>query len=1663
MAMDLTGISNVNEFYTDHYLASILENDLKDLFKQWAAAEQAHGVTPPDRQIAALSQTYFKTQAALERVRSPQGIMEAQRPVLAGLLDALGYAYAPTEQSLERDGVTVPLLAGVAKDSGAPDLWILETLCPVAELTDPLDLGLHACQYKDGELAAIPEHEDVDELVTKHIFSRAEPPRWVILLNFGTVVLIDRSKWNEKRLLRFDLKEILSRREASTLKAFAALLHRESICPGDGIPLLDTLGENSHKHAYSVSEDLKYAVREAIELLGNEAVWYLRDVRRRGVFGSSESAEAVEPAALTHECLRYLYRLLFLFYIEARPELGYAPLKSEEYRLGYSLESLRALEMVPLNTPESQDGFYLHESLQMLFDLVFKGFEPGKKELTLGLEGSAHHTFDMAPLKSHLFDPGRTTTLNRCKFRNKVLQRIIHLLSLSSGRGQRGRKQQRRGRISYAQLGINQLGAVYEGLLSYSGFFVTNEGGLYEVKKAGEAYDELENAYFVPAAELNNYSEDEKFIPQPDPDHPGRTVNRLKHYPRGVFIYRLAGRNRQKSASYYTPEVLTQCVVKYALKELLRDKTADDILQLTICEPAMGSGAFLNEAINQLADAYLKARQLEIGERLGHDAYGQELQKVKAYMAANNVYGVDLNPVAVELAEVSLWLNTIHPGCPVPWFNMQLVAGNSLIGARRQAFDSHLLRPKKGEKSWRDDVPVRYPLKPAEGEPTERPADSVYHFLLPDTGMANYNDKVVKQMAGVQLDTIREWRRAFCKPFETHHIAILERLSAVIDRLWLEHIRDCRKLRDETRDAWDFFGYSVEGATRALTTQEKDRLFNDRILSRIDANSSAYRRLKLVMDYWCALWFWPIDQAEMLPTREAFLLEIQSIIEGGVIESTLIENNQYMLKLGDIPVQQELDIYQESGYVNLEKLCRDYPRLALVQELAERYRFHHWELEFADLFDVRGGFDLVLGNPPWIKVEWSEGGVLGDINPRFVFDKLTADALSQLREDTLNTYSRLRAEYLAEFEEAETTQNFLNSYQNYPMLRGIQTNLFKCFIPQTWNIGSNISVIGFLHDDGIFNDPKGNIFRVDLYQRLLYYFQFENELKLFSEVGNAKHFEITISKAQKKNEVNFDSISNIFSPKTIDSCYNHPGIGSVPGIKDDYDKWEITGHADRIAHIDEKALALFAEVYDKPGISALEARLPVIHASEVLSVLEKFSNQPRRLGDWKDSYFPTVMWDETGAKKAGTIRRDTQFPKEIGQWILSGPHFYVGKPFHQTPRRVCETHRAYDNLDLEILPDAYLPRTNYIPACNPVIYNDRTPKVHWNNRPVTEFYRLVSRTMLNQAGERTLTSVIMPRQIGHLDLGFSLAFIDHTDLLIWSALFASIPYDFYVKTTGKGHFRNDVASALPYPKMFVQKQLQIRSLLLTCLTSHYDDLWTKCWNPEFREEIWTKEDPRLDSTKFTSLTSDWNYQSALRTDFERRQVLVEIDVLAAMALVLTCDELCAIYRIQFPVLRQNEADTWYDQNGRIIFTCSKGLPGVGLDRPQWEQESSLDKLTASGLRIDGINPSDFSTIKSMPHGIVTRTVTDDTIADYRFAYGTFRKDGVEYHCPRRDHPELIEGPVERDITYVAPFTKCDREEDYRIAWKHFEERLRQEERMSHELSNESHARAEIPG
>lgn len=1591
MALDLTGIHNENEYYTHHYLSAILEGDLKDVFEKWNERKNAQGLEPPFTLLARLPREYAAVRARMAKTKGSGALLELQQHFLARLFEALGYECSASIRELD-DGALIPILGEVQRSTGDPLLWIIETIASADETGDPLLARFDAVQFGGTEASPHITDVDVGELITRRVFTREEPPRWLLVASMDAVLLIDRTKWNEKRLLRFDLRELFGGREQAAFRAMAALLHRESICPDEGSPLLDTLDENSHKHAFAVSEDLKYSAREAVELLGNEAVRYMRDVLHEGVFNSRLDAEQ-----LTKECLRYLYRLLFLFYVEARPELKYAPMQSAEYRSGYSLESLRDIELLPLTTEESRNGHFIDESLALLFQLVYNGLNYTEVQGALELdEKPFHHTFRITPLNSHLFDPAGTPTLNRVRFRNSVLQRVIELLSLSRPRGSR----ERRGRISYAQLGINQLGAVYEGLLSYSGFFA--ESDLYEVKKADEAYDELNAAFFVKAEDLPKYTDEEKVY------NPDRT---LKKYEKGTFIYRLAGRTREKSASYYTPEVLTRCLVKYALKELLEGRNADDILQLKICEMALGSGAFANEAVNQLAEAYLDRKQKETGRTIGHDEYGREKQKVKMFMADNNVFGVDLNPVAVELAEISLWLNTMFDGAFVPWFGMQLVTGNSLIGARRQVFSSELLvQKKRGDATWLDAVPVRFSFSAAgmETRPehntksfnndnrASRDPHSVFHFLLPDSGMAEYTDKVINDLAPAELKYIKAWRKEFTRPFSEADVAVLERLSHAIDRLWEAHATKQRSIRERTTDFFPVFGQ--EGAipaTLPTTTQWKDKVFREEFRSVGVRNSSPYRRLKLVMDYWCALWFWPIEKARLLPSRDEYLMELTMILEGAVYETAGVVGETIPLFATTAPIEEQQKMVDELGFVNVDRLCEQFERLQLVNELNGRYRFHHWELEYADLFRERGGFDLLVGNPPWIKLEWNEGALLGDYEPSFLLHKHSAAAISLLRKETIETHA-LKAEYLSEFVEITATQNFLNARQNYPLLQGSQSNLYKCFLPAAWSNANAAGVSGILHPEGVYDDPKGGPLREQIYRRLRKHFQFENKLMLFPEVDHHVRYSINIHVNQSKDV--FSSISNLFHPVTIDWSFDHDGRGICGGIKDEASAWNLGGHSDRIIHVTPDVLALFGSVFDDEDSSAFQARLPVIHSKQVIDVLRRFADQTNRLAGIGEEYFSTEMWHETNAQRDGTIRRHTDFPGSTQASIYSGPHFYVGNPLYKSPKEDCELSSDFSPIDLAEIPDDYLPRTNYVPACDETTYLARTPAVTWDKRPVTDYFRLISRKMLPPPNERTLSSAIMPKGAGHIHGGFSMAFESIDRLIIATAQFISLPFDFFVKSTGKTNFLDDLASLFPVLEGFWMDSAVLRALALNCLTMHYADLWKGPWNENYSKERWAKADPRLDNNFFVKLTPEWQRNCALRTDYSRRQALVEIDVLVSMALGLTLEELCTIYRIQFPVLRQNENDTWYDRNGRIVFTCSKGLPGVGFPRKAKPKEGE---------------PIGWEDIKDMQSGTVSRTVTEDYLPG---------------------------GPRQRTIVYEAPFDRCDREEDYATAWREFERR-----------------------
>ena len=1303
MSIDLTGITNKNEYYTNHYFSTIFEKNADEAITAWAqAAKSSEEIRTPWAQLRQNARQFYPLHDRYAGGALNLQLLAAIRTMADRYLASLGYPEAAPELVPVDASLSVPVYLEMKKSNGAPLLWVM------LSASRESDAGILESNVFDGNIAeedafGAVHNDDLlelknEDLATQILFGAAEPPRFLLFISLNQIALIDRNKWSEKRYLQFELEDIFSRLELTTLQAMVVLLHKDSLCPEDGSILLDELNEQSQKNAAGVSQDLKYALRECIELLGNEV---LHDMRTRQKINLEE--HPVDAGQLTLECLRYMYRMLFILFIEARPELGYAPIRELSYLKGYSLESLRDIaDAVRDDVDEVSDGYYLHETLAKLYDLIYNGYPETEAEFqkVTGAD-SIHDVFLIAPLKAHIFDPEYTKLINASKLRNSCMLRIIDLMSLTRASGKRN---SRRGRISYANLGINQMGAVYEALLSYRGFIAQQD--LYEVKRAGVDFNELDVGYFVSESDLAQYTEEERVRYAS-----GNKKGKLRMYAKGTFIYRLAGREREKSASYYTPEVLTKCLVKYALKELLKDKSADDIL------PAMGSAAFLNEAINQLAEAYISRKEQETGEIIGYEERFNQLQKVKMFIADRNVYGVDLNPVAVELAEVSLWLNTIYPNGFVPWFGTQLVNGNSLIGARRQCYRVSSLQATSKGLRWYEKAPERVPLG------TERKrgklSTQIYHFLLGDPGMCSYTDKVIKQLEPAKIKFLNTWNKAFTAPYCDDDIETLKKLSKTIDKLWKDQISLRQQLKQQTHDSLSVFKFNDDEPDSHTSIRTKDQMLRTMYRSENAKNAGAYARLKFAMDYWCALWFWPIDKADLLPSRSEFLNDMYMILVG--LYSTNSDSQQLsMLEDAD---EEDTDILLQ---VNLDELCALLPRLRLARTIAQQNHFMHWELEFADVFAERGGFDLMIGNPPWIKIEWNEQGVLADANPMFAVKKLTAAQTTHERQTALEN-AHTHSMYFAEYEMLSGEQNFLNAVQNYPALKGQQTNLFKCFLPLSWEKTNESGIAAFVHPEGVYDDPKGGPLMVS-----------------------------------------FDTISNLYDAKSIVECYQGEASAPIPGIKDANGDWNIAGHPDRIIHVTQRELEVFAKLFDGND-KWQQARLPVLHVRSLIGALSCIASQTQYISDIKTEIFGSEMWHETNAQKDGTMVRNVHFPESLTDMIISGPHIAVANPCFKTSRSICRLNSDYDNIDLTSISDSYLQRCNYQPYCAPEEYEERAPLTPWNCKNYYS-YRIAMRNMFNQGGERTLMSAIIPPKVGHVHAVYELGFKNDVDTALMSGL-----------------------------------------------------------------------------------------------------------------------------------------------------------------------------------------------------------------------------------------------------------------------------------------------------
>ena len=269
-----------------------------------------------------------------------------------------------------------------------------------------------------------------------------------------------------------------------------------------------------------------------------------------------------------------------------------------------------------------------------------------------------------------------------------------------------------------------------------------------------------------------------------------------------------------------------------------------------------------------------------------------------------------------------------------------------------------------------------------------------------------------------------------------------------------------------------------------------------------------------------------------------------------------------------------------------------------------------------------------------------------------------------------------------------------------------------------------------------------------------------------------------------------------------------------------------------IVHIDWAALSAIHSLIEEADVPVGEARFLQPYSAKTLDVFRTMSNIPSLArsvapvriwqtvaGTGSEIDVPgwqmSSIWHETGAQKnLGAICRETQFREDQTELVISGPMFHVGNPFYKTPKSVCRTNADYQLIDLTVVPENYLPRSNYGPAVEIDEYLRQLPRCRWDSTRSSRRFLSISR-----CEGRSLISAVVPPGIAHVHTVESIAFNRIEDLISISAVSQSIVLDFLTKTGGRSDIFNSTVSS--WPVADPGDTAKHRALRLSCLTSAF--------------------------------------------------------------------------------------------------------------------------------------------------------------------------------------------------------------------------------------------------
>ncbi len=451
---------------------------------------------------------------------------------------------------------------------------------------------------------------------------------WCLCFNATHLRLVDSQRTFARRFLEINLATATV--HPDTLAALWALFRADAYgtlrpsapAPAHGQPpqpLIDRIVAQSDQRAVTVCASLRRGVFDAVI----ELVRAFVSATGRSCGSRPDRARLADTL---DQSLTVVYRILFLLYAEAR---GLLPVWHPIYKDSYAIETLRSIA----ERPEEAVGLW--ETIQAMSRLARAGCEAGSLRVTA--------------FNGRLFSPRQAPLAERTALDDETVRKAIVALSSEPGRQGTGRR-----RIAYRDLGVEQLGSVYESVLDYEPHVST------ALATRANAFAAAPTGHAISGGMSNG------------PARPTSTALLVRLDP--------GGGRRKATGTFYTPRPITEYLVRRALDPLVAGASADAILRLRVLDPSMGSGAFLVAACRHLASVYESALVREGGCQPG-DIGEAERCTFRRTIAERCLYGVDLNPMAVQLARLSLWLTTLAADRPLTFLDHALRTGDSLIGA----------------------------------------------------------------------------------------------------------------------------------------------------------------------------------------------------------------------------------------------------------------------------------------------------------------------------------------------------------------------------------------------------------------------------------------------------------------------------------------------------------------------------------------------------------------------------------------------------------------------------------------------------------------------------------------------------------------------------------------------------------------------------------------------------------------------------------------------------------------------------------------------------------------------------------------------------------------------------------------------------------------------